>query len=153
MAAASLQLTGRNLSGINMPNLSRKVSSTGCDLQFSRLQLVCWPSRLDLFQEDLPDIIRICALLARRPSVGILIPVLLELSPKVTYSLLKLLYAKGCIRPVGDALAPELAALPDIESGQDFEHSTPIASFLNKVWLRLTETSTLWGTGGTQAGN
>lgn len=136
-----------------MSNLSRKVSSTGCDLQLSRLQLVCWPSRLDLFQEDLPDIIRICALLARRPSVGILIPVLLELSPNVTYALLKILYAKGCICPVGDAVAPELAALPEVESGQDFEHSTPMASFLNKVWQRLTQKSTLWGAEGTQARN
>lgn len=131
-----------------MSNLSRKFSSTGCDLQFSRLELVCWPSRLDLFQAYFPDVIRICALLARRPSVGILIPVLLGLPPQVTYALLKALYAKGCIRSVGEAVAPELAALPEVESGQDFEHSTPMALFLHKVWHRLTQTSTLWGAEG-----
>jgi hypothetical protein len=147
-----LRLPISKLSGITMPNLSRKVPPAECDLQLSRLQLVSWPFRIDLFQEDSQHIIRICALLARRPSVGILLPVLLDLSPNVTYSLLQVLHAQGHIGPVGGVVMTEQAALPEAESVQDCPLPTPMASFLNKVWQHLTEKSTFWGSEGHSSG-
>lgn len=61
------------------------------------LHLSSWPSLPKLSQEAVPDVTRICALLARRPSVGMLIPVLLHMPPPAAYALLETLYASGHI--------------------------------------------------------
>lgn len=118
---------------------SEKSSFLDRNLQFSVLQLASWPPLSDLLLETAPDITRICALLARKPSVGMLIPVILDIPPQVTYSLLDTLYAKGHICAVGSGLVAESAPLCQTSSAQSLELPTVTASFLDKIWHRLMD--------------
>ncbi|MCX7257186.1 MAG: hypothetical protein NTZ64_10725 [Polaromonas sp.] len=99
------------------------------------LCLVSWPSLQHLLGGAAPHITRICALLARRPSVGMLIPVILNIPPHVAHPLLEMLYADGYIRPAGPAAAP-LAPAPKAESAPSPD-STSDSSFLAKLWQHL----------------
>lgn len=124
-----------------MQILSEKSSFLERNLQFSVLQLASWPSLPDLLHDSAPHITRICALLARKPSVGMLIPVMLDMPPQVTYSLLDKLYLKGHICPVGNAAEPASAqaALSHAEPAPSQQLPAATVSFLDKVWLRLMD--------------
>ena len=121
-----------------MQTLSDKSSFLERNLQFSVLQLASWPSLPDLLLETAPHVTRICALLARKPSVGMLIPVMLDMSPQVTYSLLDSLYAKGHICPVGHGAAEKAPALK-VDPVDSPKLPAATASFLGKVWQRLMD--------------
>lgn len=98
------------------------------------LHLSSWPSLHKLSQEAVPDVTRICALLARRPSVGMLIPVLLHMPPPVAYSLLETLYAGGHIY-ADRTLAPAEPSLFGAEPAGNHEHD--VISFISRLWTRL----------------
>lgn len=107
------------------------------ELKYQVLHLVCWPSMSQMLDATGADIARICALLARRPSVGILIPVMLNLSPEQTFSLLKALHASGNICSV---------AVPDCDAPDPLHVEPPVCcacaadtSFIAKLWHRLME--------------
>lgn len=63
------------------------------------LHLASWPPLSQQWHDTAPHITRICALLARRPSVGMLIPVMLDIPPHIAHSLLEALHANGHIYP------------------------------------------------------
>lgn len=63
------------------------------------LHLASWPPLSRQWHDTAPHITRICALLARRPSVGALIPVMLDIPPHIVRSLLEALHANGHIYP------------------------------------------------------
>lgn len=107
------------------------------ELNYQVLHLVSWPSVGQLLDETAADITRICALLARRPSVGILIPVMLDLSPQLTFSLLKALYESGNICPVV-VPDPGEPGLPGAEPAPGRE-AVVATSFIGKIWQRLME--------------
>lgn len=131
------------------------------------LYLVSWPSLDSLLQENVLPATRICALLARRPSVGAFIPVVLDISPDIVYPLLEMLYAKGHIYqnislPADhatlsknnllqeDRLFPEESAMMAYEAPEDFGKRTPNrlsdktdVSFFEHLWKRLTESDRL----------
>ena len=83
----------------------------------------------------MPDVTRICALLARRPSVGMLIPVLLHMPPPVAYSLLEMLYAGGHIYADRKRVSVE-PSLFGRESADN--HEPDVTSFISRLWKRLT---------------
>lgn len=119
---------------------SDKSSFLEHNLQFSVLQLASWPSLPDLLLETAPHVTRICALLARKPSVGMLIPAMLDMPPQATYSLLDSLYAKGHICPVGGGVVMTEQAVPaKAEPAQSLELPVATASFLHKVWQCLMD--------------
>lgn len=120
-----------------MSTLANKPSFLEQNLHLSLLQLTSWPGLPDLLQDTAPNLTRICALLARKPSVGMLIPAMLDMQPQVAYALLENLYAKGHISPVGAVLTPEQANSPEPASSPELPVAT--ASFLGKVWLRLID--------------
>ena len=98
------------------------------------LHLASWPPLHQFLQESAPHMARICALLARRPSVGMLIPVMLDMPPQIAYSLLETLHANGHIYPA-DARPNHPPALSSTEAA---EHQKPAdRSFLAKLWQRL----------------
>jgi hypothetical protein len=99
------------------------------------LYLSSWPSLSKLSQEVVPDVTRICALLARRPSVGMLIPVILHRPPLITYSLLETLYTGGYIY-ADRTLAPVKPALLDAELAGN--HEPAVISFISRLWMHLT---------------
>ena len=99
------------------------------------LYLVSWPSLQHLLGGTAPHITRICALLARRPTVGMLIPVILNLPPHVAHPLLEMLYADGYIRSAGSAAAPSAPA-PKAEPAPSPDSTSDI-SFLTKLWQHL----------------
>lgn len=129
------------------------------------LYLVSWPS-LDLNnQENIPHITRICALLARRPSVGTFIPVVLDLSPAIVFPLLEMLYDKGHIfqeislsiensiptekNTAQDQFLAESESMAyrnfssiDRKSSNRSSEKTDI-SFVENLWKRLTESDKL----------
>lgn len=108
-------------------------------LQFSVLQLSSWPALCELAPDTAGHLSRICALLARKPSVGMLIPVMLDIAPSVVYALLETLYAKGHILALGALAASEQAAPSNAGPVQTPELPAATASFLGNVWLRLTQ--------------
>lgn len=123
-----------------MQTFSNQDSFLERKLQFSVLQLASWPPLSDLLlDETAPHVTRICALLARKPSVGMLIPVMLDIPSQVAYSLLDTLYVKGHICPVGGIVAPEQAAFSKAEPVQNPALPAGTASFLGKVWQRLID--------------
>lgn len=123
------KFVGNNL----FDNLKRE-SFSGFDKQSTVWMLVSWPPLGSLFaQKNAPNIIRICALLARRPSAGKLIPVMLEIPSEIIYPLLTFLYVGGYICPIGEDAPFEKIDYPKIDS----EISVETASFLAKTWHKL----------------
>lgn len=105
------------------------------NMQFSQvLHLASWPSLSELPLDTAPQITRICALLARRPSVGMVIPRMLDISSGMAYSLLKNLYANGHVYPAAGGLSDQ-AVLSDAQPVQICEPA--VASFFGKLWQRL----------------
>lgn len=103
------------------------------------LHLVSWPSLHLLLGSAAPQITRICALLARRPSVGMLIPVILNLPPHVVHPLLETLYADGYIRIAGAAsLDPAPAPAPKAEHAPSQEQASEL-SFVARLWHHLVD--------------
>jgi hypothetical protein len=105
------------------------------------LHLVSWPSLQLLLGSAAPQITRICALLARRPSVGMLIPVILNLPPHVVHPLLETLYADGYIRLAGAASpdpAPAPAPAPKAEHAPSQEQASEL-SFVARLWHHLVD--------------
>lgn len=125
------------------------------------LYLASWPSLDSILQENVLHITRICALLARRPSVGAFIPVILEISHDIIFPLLEMLYAEGHIYqeefvPVEhvkqfeknitkeEEISQETVML-NYEAPKDFGKRTPNKlsektdiSFFENLWKRLT---------------
>lgn len=99
------------------------------------LHLSSWPSLSSLSQDAVPDVARICALLARRPSVGMFVPVLLRMPAPVAYSLLETLYTGGHIY-TDRTLAPAEPAPCGAEPADIYEPA--VISFLSRLWKRLT---------------
>ena len=117
-----------------------KSSSLERNLQFSVLHFVSWPPLPELLLETAPNMTRICALLARKPSTGMLIPVILDMPAPITYSLLDTLYDKGHIRTMGDAAplsAPASHIAEPVKAPEDLPIAT--ASFISKAWQRLMD--------------
>ncbi|MDQ3058300.1 MAG: hypothetical protein M3R45_02080 [Pseudomonadota bacterium] len=108
-------------------------------LQFSVLQLASWPALCELAPDTAGHLSRICALLARKPSLGILIPAMLDIAPSVVYALLETLYAKGHILALGALAAPEPATAPNAEPVHAPELPAAATSLLGKIRLRLTQ--------------
>lgn len=106
------------------------------DLPFTVWVLISWPPLCDLtHHEDSAHIIRICALLARRPSAGQLIPLVLHIPPETTYRLLSFLYAEGYICSLNDFQKQE--QLDQLEAEPEMPADT--ASFLGKIWQKLLD--------------
>lgn len=122
-----------------MLELSGRPSFRELNLQFSVLRLISWPELPDLLLDTAPHVTRICALLARRPSVGMLIPVMLDIPQNVAYALLETLYVNGHISPVGAVLAAEHPVGLKTDQEKLPETCAKTVSFLSKVWHRLTE--------------
>ena len=101
------------------------------------LYLVSWPSLQHRLGNSAPQIARICALLARRPTVGMLIPVILNLPPHIAHPLLETLYADGCIRMAGTTAAPSASAPPPKAESVPSEAPVSDLSFLTRLWQHL----------------
>jgi hypothetical protein len=99
------------------------------------LHLSSWPSLQKLSQEAVPDVTRICALLARRPSVGMLIPVLLHMPAPAAYELLETLYVSGHIYT---DKTPETAEPASFSAESGGNHEPDAISFISRLWKRLT---------------
>jgi hypothetical protein len=125
-----------------MSTPSSKKGAPELSLQFVQvLHLASWPSRSELTPDVAAPITRICALLARRPSVGMLIPVMLDISVSTTYALLQSLYANGHIYPsavASSGLAPS-AGMESVQSEALQYREAGKNSFLTRLWQRLTD--------------
>lgn len=97
------------------------------------LHLSSWPSLIRLSQESVPDVTRICALLARRPSVGMFVPLVLNMSPLVAYSLLETLYASGHIYSDKMQVTRQPSLAEEFASHQE----PAVISFIARLWQRL----------------
>jgi hypothetical protein len=99
------------------------------------LHLASWPPLSPQWHETAPHVTRICALLARRPSVGLLIPVMLDIPPHTVCSLLEALHADGHIYP--SAALADQPGLSTVEAVPP--HEPAGCSFLGKLWQRLID--------------
>ncbi|MCX7256249.1 MAG: hypothetical protein NTZ64_05785 [Polaromonas sp.] len=125
------------------------------------LHLTCWPPLEQLLLETAQPVTRICALLARRPSVGMFIPVILDMPPEIIYPLLQMLYEKGHIRQESifpansDSLdgdfsvkdsgrfqtSPAVMLHEEMETARPARSPVPTEtlSFFELLWRRLTD--------------
>lgn len=108
-------------------------------VQFNVLHLVCWPALSELRPEAAQDVARLCALLARRPSAGMLVPTLLNMPPQIAYALMDTLLAQGHIRPATTAEHRQRSGASALPAGSSaVQASAESASFLVKLWQRLS---------------
>lgn len=68
------------------------------DFQIRLLHLVSWPSLTEWPEADQPLAARVCALLARRPTTGALLPVLLGLAEAQVFPLIEALRLAGHVQ-------------------------------------------------------
>lgn len=115
------------------------------DISNQVLHLVSLPPLSPQWRDNAPHMTRICALLARRPSVGALIPVMLDIPPNLVRSLLDALYANGHIYPSGvlsfDDGAEALLKNKSISTPTFMCEESVGASFFAKLWQRLSDVS------------
>lgn len=100
-------------------------------LRSQLIHLVRWPEPQHL-PADLPwaQVARVCALLSRRPSVGMRVAQLLAIDPQQCQQLLLALQRQGCLQlaAVQGAAAAEPAAAAVL---------TPAGGFVQRLWRRL----------------
>lgn len=103
------------------------------------VQLVSWPNLSRLPEELVVPVTRICALLWRKPTVGYLVPRLLEAPALQTCALLEVLQELGHVSwPRRLALRQESAG-PDSGLEAGTESAAPAKnSLVTKLWQRLT---------------
>jgi hypothetical protein len=107
------------------------------------LQLVSWPNVTRLPDELVIPVTRICALLWKKPTVGYLVPRILDASPQQTHALLQLLrdmrhvaihgVSVSGFQPLEEACHDET---PEPPSAKAKGPSAP--SLVSKLWQRLT---------------
>lgn len=152
----------QNLLLPNFPTRKENIVPQLQDEIFNKvLHLTSWPPLEQLLLDTAQPMTRICALLARRPSVGMFIPVILDMPPAIIYPLLQRLYQKGHIRQesplpasssslgvdfsVKDAsrfdASPTVMQHKEMETAQSARNPVPTEtlSFFEHLWRRLTE--------------
>jgi hypothetical protein len=105
------------------------------------LVVAVWPNLTRFPPADVPTLARVCALLSRRPMVGGLVSRVLALPDEQVRPRILMLYANGYLR----AAVPS-GRLGDLGSGVTapeaaqggFAGPTAEASFVGRLWLRLT---------------
>jgi hypothetical protein len=103
------------------------------------IKLASWPDLINLPEDLIAPVTRVCALLWRKPTLVYLVPKVLDASPVQTRAILKVLQQFGHVRlvaygvPEKNDLTKELicASPPDMASAQH-----PI-SLIGKLWQRL----------------
>jgi len=104
------------------------------DFQLSLLHLVSWPSLTHLPEDLQPTVARICALLARRPTTGSLLPVLLGRSEARVFPLIEALRLCGHLQ-AGGAHPARVTAPPEADVAP--ASRPPAQSLLGQLWQRL----------------
>ena len=112
------------------------------NLQFSVLQLSSWPALPQLPEELVKDVARICALLACRPTAGILVPKLVQMPRDQAFDILDKLYVSGNITawasPNAEAAEAGLAGDSPETEIEDMLRPKPSRSLIGKIWDRLS---------------
>jgi hypothetical protein len=118
----------------------------GMAVQLGLLRLAQWPAIPQLKPEEMADMSRLCALLARRDTAAAIVPRLLGLSRERAQSLLLALHADGCLTVLGQTAHDTTASAADGSSGREAadlqeQDLPPQASFITKLWKRLVTVS------------
>lgn len=103
------------------------------------VKLLRWPDLADVPADLAPAVVRICALLWRKPCASTLMPRVLDADPSQTAALLQVLRDLGCVeintgfadRVENDASAVAGSATPDGVAG------TAPARVISRLWQRL----------------
>lgn len=111
------------------------------DIRLGLVYLTSWPDLTSVPENIAPSVARVCALLSHKPTVGFLVPKVLDLAEDETRRILQMLQHLGHVRvlqrktaaesPIEMAAAAEGAALA-AETGRGQQHL-----FLGKLWKRL----------------
>lgn len=108
--------------------------------QFAVLQLRSWPDLRHVSDDLLPDVLRICALLAFRPTGAPLIHRLVDIPRERALHIVDMLYLHGNL---GDGAASSLKAKTErlttttAEAGSTGEPSSTVANFLDRFLKKL----------------
>lgn len=120
----------------------RQAESRDFTLRYGLARLLAWPDLAQLPGDIVAPVARICALLERKATAGILIPMIIDLPEPHTYALLYLLHLQGHIdflMPAGlsanDAKDREAVPAP---SDEVLGRAAPSTSLIGKLWARLT---------------
>jgi len=107
----------------------------------SVVRLYSWPALSDFGPDLVPDVARVCALLAIRPTGVPLLPVLLGMSRERANFIVETLYGEGYL-DADDASddhegATALAASQKSELQIESQNSSASSGFLGRLWQRL----------------
>ncbi|WP_439385941.1 hypothetical protein [Ideonella sp. YS5] len=101
------------------------------------LQLNSWPRLTQLpAQADHEMLARVCALLACKPTVGFLVPRILDAPAARVHAALEALYRDGHVRLLA---GPAGVSATSGASGDLMTLPTRQASFLHRLWQRLAQ--------------
>ena len=128
--------------GEPMFNDSLKASAQ-IGIQYSVLRLHSWPSLTDIDVTLAPDMARMCALLAIRPSSAMLLPRLLGISHERASQLMKMLLVQGHLDNVDPAEVEPVSTSSEPVPMPDEPRSklaNPASRLLGRLWDRLTRT-------------
>ncbi|GAA6142562.1 hypothetical protein [Hydrogenophaga sp. 5NK40-0174] len=129
-------------------------ATTQLGVQYSVVRLYSWPELPEIQAELVPDVARVCALLAIRPTGATLIPRLLNIPRERVNHIIELLYLHGHLADGAPRTREEMekasAALAEIANtnpqplmelpdGFDaHETAQPARSLIGRLWGRLT---------------
>ena len=115
-------------------------ASTPDSQDFSVLELRVWPNLSSLNAADVADVARVCALLAYRPTTGMLVPALLGLVKARVRTILRGLSAHGCLSEHPVVSTRALQAQPArTQRAEAQEHAPEPAGdgFVARLWQTL----------------
>lgn len=110
--------------------------------RFQMVRLLSWPSLSHVPQDIQLSMARLCALLARKPSVASLLPLLLKLPESQVFMLIEALHLHGHVQ-VSDAVTDTVARLDrhsfsDMPAAEATEEIQPaVRELIANIWKRL----------------
>lgn len=118
-------------------------ASTQLGVQYSVLRLYSWPQLSALPAEMIPEVAKVCALLAVRPTGAPLIPRLLDMPRESVTHIVEMLHLHGHLQ---GSLAPSQDAPAEEKEESTATHQKPnesaSRSIIGRLWKRLSKQRT-----------
>ena len=113
---------------------SMGTSSMQLGIKYNIVRLFSWPDLPQIDAELIPDVARICALLAIRPTSAMLIPVLVGVTRERAEHIVEMLHVQGHLdQDAGIAFKTSTA----LESVPPPQEPNPTNKLLGRLWERL----------------
>ena len=103
-------------------------------IKYNILRLFSWPDLPRIDAELIPDVARICALLAIRPTSAMFLPVLVGIPRERAEHIVEMLHVQGHLDPAAGITSNMASALESVPAPQA---PNPTNKLLGRLWERL----------------